>query len=580
MKTFDLKNKYNLALLIFLLFLSWFFLAFLIVPNIEILKTIFQSENGFSFENFNKIINSSRAVKGVINSFLLALVLPITTSIVGILEVLFIDFFKIKGRRFLTLAYMVPLVFGGIMFASGYVFTYGSQGIVTKALVSIFPSIPVDWFRGFGAVVYIMTFGCTSNYLLFFRNSLQGIDYQTVEAAKGLGASNTQIIFKVVLPTLKPMILTCLILLFQTGLTAFSAPLLVGGRNFETIAPLILTFSQRPTSRALAAILSIFLAIFQFTLLFIIGRNERKGNYLSVSKTKTRIKRLKIENPIMNILAHITAYIFAFINLIPLILIVLFSFTNFVAIETRNLSFSNFSLENYIKILTDSSSYRPFVISVIYSAIAAVIAVILMLITARIVFKAKNKFGSLLEIIIHIPWILPSIMFGLGLLLSYSKRNILVMNNILLGSFVIMLIAYIVTMLPTTFRFIKASYYSVDTNLEDAAKNLGANPILTYVKVVLPIILPTVLAMLALNFNGKLGDYDLSVFLYNPAAKPIGVVIRENTNPDIGPQGIALNFVYTVLLVLINILVFFFVYGDGKNKIKRLFKKGGLNEKY
>jgi ABC-type Fe3+ transport system, permease component len=128
-------------------------------------------------------------------------------------------------------------------------------------------------------------------------------------------------------------------------------------------------------------------------------------------------------------------------------------------------------------------------------------------------------------------------------------------------------------MMPNTFRFLKASFFSVDQSLEDAAKNLGAKPSYTFLKIVLPIVLPTVLAMLAINFNGKLSEYDLSVFLYNPIAKPIGVVIRNNSSTEAGIEGISLNFVYSVILMTINALVFFFVYADGKNVIKNLFKK-------
>lgn len=570
-KTVHFPKKINIGLIGYLIILGWFIVAFMIIPNYEILKTVFISDDGFSGEVIQKILSSDRATQGIKNSFILAVSLTVTTTIVGILEVLFLDYFKIKGKLFLTICYMIPLVFGGIMLANGYLFTYGSRGFITRLITSVFPAVPLDWFGGYGAVLFLMTFACTTNYMIFFRNSFKSIDFQTVEAAKGLGASNFTILTKVILPALKPVLLTCIILLFQTGVMALSAPLMVGGRKFETIGPLILTFTQRPTSRSLAAVLSLFLGIFQLILLYIIQRNEKKGNYLSISKVKTKIEPTKIRSKLGNIIAHIGAYLFAFINLLPLVIVVLFSFTNFQTISSRELSFDSFSLQNYKNILTDSSSYRPFITSVVYSAIAALVAVLLMVIAARIVFKYRNRFTVLLEILLHIPWVLPGLMFALGLVLSYSKPKLIMFNQSLTGTLVIMLVAYIVVMLPNTFRFIKASYFSIDQNLEDAAKILGAKPIYSFIKIVLPIILPTVLAMIAINFNGKLGDYDLSVFLYNPAAKPVGVVIRGNSSAEAGVEGVAINFVYSVILMIINSLVFFFVYADGKDKIKHLF---------
>ncbi|MGM0123504.1 iron(III) transport system permease [Enterococcus sp. AZ194] len=577
-----LPKNINIGLLCYLLILGWFIFSFMIIPNLEILKTVFLSGDGFSGELIHKIFSSERAVNGIKNSFVLAISLTVTTTIVGILEILFLDYFKIKGRKFLTLCYMIPLVFGGIMLSNGYLFTYGTRGFVTNFFTKIIPGFPVNWFEGYGAVLFLMTFACTTNYMIFFRNAFKSIDFQTIEAAKGLGATNFVVLRKVVFPTLKPILLTCTILLFQTGLMAMSAPLIVGGRKFETISPLILTFTQRPASRALAAVLSLFLGIFQLILLFVIQRNEKKGNYLSISKVKTKIEPTAIKKPFQNGLAHCIAYLFALINVLPLLIVVTFSFTNFQTISSRKLSLSSFSLENYQKIVTDSSSYRPFITSVTYSVIAAIIAVILMTFAARIVFKYRNRLTSILELLIHIPWVLPGLMFALGLVLSYSKPKWFMFNQPLTGTLVIMLVAYIVVMLPNTFRFLKASYFSVDQNLEDAAKILGAKPMYSFFKIVLPIILPTVLAMLAINFNGKLGDYDLSVFLYNPAAKPVGVVIRSNTNPEAGVEGIAINFVYSTILMIINSFVFFFVYADGKEKVKSLFrdKRGDtLNER-
>lgn len=563
----------NLTSCLFLGLFLWFIVAFMIFPNLEILKSVFFNPENSAADSLKAILGSERAVRGIKNSFILAITLTVTTSIVGILEVLFLEFFDLKLRWLLNLAYMVPLVFGGVMVANGYIFTYGSRGFVTSFLVKYFPKMNAAWFSGYGAVLFLMTFACTSTYMIFFRNAFKGIDYQKIEAARGLGASNSKILFKVVLPTLKPILLTCTILLFQTGLMAMLAPLMIGGKQFETISPLILTFTQRPTSRTLAAILSLFLGAIQLTLLFFLLRNERKGNFLSISKVKTQIKRIKISNPIMNILTHLVAYFFAFINLVPLLVVLVFSFANVQAISSRKLQLDSFSFDNYRLILTSESAYRPFLTSVVYATASSIIVVGLMLLVARYIHRHHNRFTTVLELIIHIPWVFPGLMFALGLVITYSHPHWLVMNHILTGTLAIMLIAYVIVMMPNTFRFLKASFYAVDQSLEDAAKNLGAKPSYSFLKIVLPIVLPTVLAMLAINFNGKLSEYDLSVFLYNPIAKPIGVVIRNNSSTDSGIEGLALNFVYSVILMVINILVFFFVYADGKNVLKNLFDR-------
>ena len=67
------------------------------------------------------------------------------------------------------------------------------------------------------------------------------------------GASTWYILRRVVLPVLKPTIYALTILTFLTGLVATSAPLILGGKEFQTITPMILTFSRSMTSRDFAA---------------------------------------------------------------------------------------------------------------------------------------------------------------------------------------------------------------------------------------------------------------------------------------------------------------------------------------
>ena len=98
---------------------------------------------------------------------------------------------------------------------------------------------------------------------------------------------------KVVLPTLKPTIFALTILIFLGGLSAVAAPAVVGGKEFQTINPMIITFAKMTGSRDLAALLSIVLGLATAVLLIIMNKVEKSGNYISVSKTKAPIRKQK-----------------------------------------------------------------------------------------------------------------------------------------------------------------------------------------------------------------------------------------------------------------------------------------------
>lgn len=548
------------------IFLVWFIVAFLIYPNINIVYHTFFADGKFSIRAIEKIFTSARAVKGLKNSFLLAFTIMITSNILGIFVVLVTEYFDIAGSRFLSVVYKIPMVFGGVVLANGYLFSYGANGFLTRMLREVFPQMDPYWFSGYLAVVFVMTFACTTNHLIFLRNALMNIDYQTVEAARNLGAGSFYILRRVVFPVLKPVLLTCTIMLFQTGLMAVSAPTMVGGRDFQTIGPMILTFSERTSSRDIAAVLSLILGIAEMALLYVSIRIERKGNYVSVSKVKTPLQKQKITNRGINVVIHGLAYLLVVIYLLPLLAVVLFSFTDRYCITNGEFDLARLTLKNYMEVLTDSAAYKPFLTSIIYSALSALLVIVIVLICLRLILKYRNKATALLEYLLHIPWFVPPVMFALGMIITFDLPHWIMFNQPLVGTVFIMLIAYSVVMIPYTLRMLKSAFASFDTNLEDAAQNLGASGIRTFLQIVLPCIMPVVLAVFAINFNGKLSDYDISAFIYHPLYPPLGVVIKNNVSNNIEGDAQALNLVYSVILMIISSTILYLVYGRNSKR--------------
>lgn len=551
-------------------FFVWFILSCLVIPNINTIFTVFFENGEFTLEPLQKLLSSEKAMKSLRNSCILAPALSVTVGFVGISLVLITEYFDIRGARMLRIGYMTTLIYGGIILVSGYKFIYGNNGFLTNIFAKVIPNFPTDWFQGFWAVLFVMTFACTSNHMIFLRNAMRAVDFQTVEAAQNMGASQIRILLRVVLPVLTPSLLAVTILTFITGLSATSAPLLIGGNDFQTITPMILTFSKTVNSRPLAALLALFLGIATILLLTVMMKIEKRGHYMSISKVKTTIRKQKIRNPIINVLVHIYAYILFLIYVLPVVLIVLFSFTDAKTIATRKLSLSAFTLDNYKTILTEASAYRPFIVSVIYSLLSAVAVAILVLMACRIIQKNKNKASAALEYGLLIPWLLPTTLIAIGLITTYNTPRFWMFNKILTGTSVIMFIGYVIIKIPFTLRMTKAAFFSLDDSLEDAARSLGAKWFYTFRRVILPIVLPTVLAIFALNFNGLLGDYDMSVFMYHPLNQPLGVYIKSLTDAQTNADNSALSFVYAVLMMIISGTVVYFVYGRGdKTKVKK-----------
>lgn len=548
--------------------LIWFLVTFIIYPNIDLVLGVFVKDGQFTLDAVNRVLKSPRAIQSIMNSFKLALSLIVTVNVVGLLCVLFTEYFDIKGAKILKLGYMTSLIYGGVVLATGYKFVYGPYGMITRILQNFLPNLDPNWFVGYGAVLFIMTFSGTANHTLFLTNTIRGVDYHTIEAARNMGAKPFTVFRKIVLPTLTPTLFALTIMIFLSGLSAVAAPMIVGGKQFQTINPMIITFAGMGNSRDLAALLAIVLGVATTILLSIMNKIEKGGNYISISKTKAPLKKQKITSKPWNIIAHIVAYALFVVFMLPLIFIVLYSFTDPVAIQTGNLSLANFTLENYHQFFTNSVAFSPFLVSFVYASLAAITATVLAVVFARVVRKHKARFDSLFEYGALLPWLLPNTLLAISLLFTFNQPQPLVFNFILVGTLVILLIGYIIVKIPFSYRMVRAILFSVDDEMEDAARSMGASPFYTMMKVIIPFILPVVLSVIALNFNSLLTDFDLSVFLYHPLAQPLGITIRSAGDETATSNAQALVFVYTIVLMMISSAVLYFTQRRGKTTRK------------
>ena len=569
MKQRSKSKSFSIQTLILKIVIVWAIVAFVIYPNLNLLVSVFYKNGQFSTEVFGKVFGSARAMKSLVNSFILAFTLVVTVNIVGTLSVLLTEYWDIKGAKILKLAYMSSLIYGGVVLVSGYKYVYGANGLLTKLLVSVFPGMNPNWFVGYGAVVFVMTFSCTQNHMMFLKNAIHGLDYHTIEAAKIMGASGSRIFVQIVMPVLKPTFFAITILTFLTGLGAMSAPLIVGGENFQTINPMIITFAKSSFSREVAAFLAVLLGIATMILLAVFSRIEKGGNYISVSKTKAKLKKQKITNPVFNVAAHVVAYAMFAIYVIPIILVIVYSFCDSLTIKTGNLTLNSFTLANYQKLFTSAEAIKPYLVSIVYSLLAAVLAVLMAVICARFVRTAKHKYDVFFEWGMLIPWLLPATLIALGLTTTYGERQPILFNYVMVGTLVLMLVGYTVVKLPFSYRMVKAAFFSIDNDLEEAAKCMGASTLYTMIKVILPVIFPAIMSIIILNFNGMLSDYDLSVFLYHPLFQPLGIVVKAASDESASIDARAMGFVYTVVLMILSSIALYFGQGDGMERIRR-----------
>ena len=152
-------------------------------------------------------------------------------------------------------------------------------------------------------------------------------------------------------------------------------------------------------------------------------------------------------------------------------------------------------------------------IAIVATAFALPLGIAVGWLLARINFLGK----SLLDGLVHLPLVLPPVVTGYLLLISFGRKGPI--GAFLNEHFGIVFafrwtgaaLACGVMGFPLLVRPIRLAIEAIDRRLEDAAATLGANPILVFVTVTLPLALPGIIAGVVLCFARALGEFGATI---------------------------------------------------------------------
>ena len=122
-----------------------------------------------------------------------------------------------------------------------------------------------------------------------------------------------------------------------------------------------------------------------------------------------------------------------------------------------------------------------------------------------------------LDVLVHLPLVLPPVVVGYALLLGFGRRGPI--GAILAEQFGIVFafrwtgaaLACAIMGFPLLVRAIRLSLEMVDRKLEDAAGTLGAHSVWIFLTVTLPLILPGIIAGMVLSFAKAMGEFGATI---------------------------------------------------------------------
>ncbi len=203
---------------------------------------------------------------------------------------------------------------------------------------------------------------------------------------------------------------------------------------------------------------------------------------------------------------------------------------------------------NFWRVVTTEQTAHAIQLTVTAALVVTVINIFAGTVIAWVLVRDQFPGKALLELIIDIPFALPTIVAGLVLLSLYGNDSPLGLH--LANTSGAVYLAFLFVTLPFVVRMVQPVLQELDRDVEEAAASLGASRLLTFRRIILPSLAPAIAAGAALSFARAVGEYGSLVLLSGnlPFESEVASVrilsAIENDNPA-GAAAIA-----TLLLVI------------------------------
>ena len=552
-------NPYNIIVLVSLIVLVYF----IVVPLGDIIATTFKvqqrdirripgsSEGDFTLYYWNRLlfsdVSASLLWKPLMNSLLIGISTSVLSILIGGLLAWLVVRSDIPWKRGLSLLIIIPYILPSWSKSMAWtaVFKNARVGGVPGFLNSIGINTP-DWLAyGPVPIILVLTIHYYAYAYLLGSSALQSINSELEEMGEIQGAGKLKILARITFPLVLPALLSAFILTFSKAIGTFSVPAYLGFKvNYNTISTMIYSQSTSNNKAIAYAIAMILIAIASVNIFLNQRAIGARKSYATIGGKGGRSTLLKL----------------------PLLILVLQTFM----MEQGKFSLSNLTLHYWIgeefskptvyegeagifrNKLFWNSLWNTVKLVLSVSVIATVIGQLIGYITSR----GRGKFsGKLVEQLVFIPYLIPSIAFGAVYMSMFAVRRGIM--PALYGTFALLILISVVKNLPFAARSGTSSMMQIGTELEEAAQIEGAGFLTRFARIITPLSKGGFFSGFMLIFIGVMKELDLLILLLTPKMATLSYLAFSYNSDNKEPYEYG-------CAVIIFILTYFCYWAAGK----------------
>ena len=550
-------NPYNVIVLIAIVLLTYL----IVLPLLDMISTSFTlaqkdarlaggAAGDFTLYYWQRLLGSSLTKQMLLQPLLNSLLIGVCVSFFAIMIGSVLAWLMVRTdlpfKPFFSLAVIIPYMIPSWCKSQAWLTMFKTERIggAPGFLMSMGINVP-DWLAyGPVAIITVLSLHYYAYAYLLVSAALNSINSELEEMGEIQGASKPLILRKITLPLVLPAMLSAVILTFSKAIGTFGTINYLGSPvSFRTLSSELYSNSKSQntqTAFAMAILMICIASLSVFVNQRLIGARK---SYATIGGKGGRSTPIGLGGwkPIVTIIL----FIFFIVGIImPVIILILES----CMLKEGTYSLSNFTLyywigegdPNIMEGVSGIFKNETFMMSLVNSLkltlVNGVFGTIFGQMLGYICAKGRGKLHvKLVEQLVFIPYLIPSVAFG-GIYLSmFSKPQTLFGVTLippLYGTFALLTLTSVVKHLPFASRAGTSNMLQISGELEEAATIEGAGFFKRFVKIVFPLSKGGFISGFMLIFVSIMKELDLIILIMTPKTSTLPYLAFQYQNQN------------------------------------------------
>ena len=541
-------NPYNIIVLIAVVLLVYL----IVLPLLDMIATTFElaqrdiravgggKAGDFTLYYWQRLLASELSWTMLIKPLINSLVIGVCVSVCAILLGSILAWLMVRSdlpfKKFFSLAVIIPYMIPSWCKSQAWLamFKTARLGGAPGFMASLGLDVP-EWLAyGPVAIIIVLTLHYYAYTYLLVSSALNSINSELEEMGEIQGAGKAMILRKITLPLVLPAILSAVILTFSKAIGTFGTINYLGSpvQYYTLSSQLYMNINSRDTQTgfAMAILMIIIASIAVFVNQKLIGSRKSYATIGGKGGRSTLIGLGKVGRPV------ITAALFVFFAvgiIMPIVILVMESFM----LKEGIYSLDNFTLHYWIGesnpqimeglpgIFKNDEFINSLFNSLRLTLVNGVFGTIFGQLLGYITAKGRGRLhGKLVEQLVFIPYLIPSVAFG-GIYLSMFSQPQQIFGVTLVpalyGTFALLTLVSVVKHLPFAARAGTSNMLQISGELEEAATIEGAGFFKRFVKIVFPLSKGGFISGFMLIFVSIMKELDLIILIMTPTTSTL-----------------------------------------------------------